>query len=58
MPFRAEIFDIMNDPIAVDLLGAVRVMMIPKYMPDLIHKLFAGIGPEFSFVFHDFKKKL
>ncbi len=56
MLFRAEIFDITNDPIAVGLLGAVRVMMIPKYMPGLVHKLFAGIGSGFSFVFHDFKK--
>jgi hypothetical protein len=35
MLFRAEIFDIKNDPIAVGLLDAVRVMMIPKYLPDL-----------------------
>ncbi len=52
MLFRAEIFDITNDPIAVGILGAVRLMMITKYLPDLIHKLYAGIGFEFSFVFH------
>jgi hypothetical protein len=56
MLFRIEIFDIMNDPIAAGLLGAVRVMMITKYLPDLVHKLYAGIRSEFSFVFHDFKK--
>ncbi len=28
-------YDITKDPIAVGLLGAVRVMMIPKYMPGL-----------------------
>ncbi len=56
MLFRAEIFDITNDPIAVGLLGSVRAMMITKYLPDLIHKLFAGIGSKFSFVFYDFKK--
>ena len=56
MLFSAEIFDVTNDPIAVSILGAVRVMMITKYLPDLAHKLYAGIGSEFSFVFHDFKK--
>ncbi len=54
--FRAEVFDVTNDPIVVGLLGAVRVMMITKYLPDLIHKLYAGIGSEFSFVFHDIDK--
>ncbi len=53
MFFRAEVFDVTNDPIAVGLLGAVRVMMITKYLTDLVHKLYAGIGSEFSFVFHD-----
>ncbi len=53
MLFGAEIFDVTNDPIAIGILGAVRVMMITKYLPDLIHKLYAGIGSEFSFVFHD-----
>ena len=50
---RAEVFDVTNDPIAVGLLGAVGVMMIMKYLADLAHKLKAGIGPEFSFLFHD-----
>ena len=53
MLFSAEIFDVTNDPIAVGILGAVRVMMITKHLPDLIHKFYAGIGSEFSFVFHD-----
>jgi len=35
------------------VFGAVRVMMITKHLPDLIHKLYAGIGAEFSFVFHN-----
>ncbi len=39
MLFSAEIFDITNDPIAVSILGAVRVMMITKHLPDLVHKL-------------------
>ncbi len=56
MLFSAEIFDVTNDPIAVGILGAVRVMMITKYLSDLIHKLYAGIGSEFSFVFHDIDK--
>jgi len=37
--FSAEIFDVTNDPIAVGILGAVRVMMITKHLPDLVHKL-------------------
>ena len=53
MFFSAEVFDITNDPIAVGLLGAVRVMMITKYLADLVHKLKAWIGSEFAFVFHD-----
>ncbi len=56
MLFRAEIFDITNDPIAVGLLGAVRVMMITKYLPDLVHKLFAGIGSKF-FLFSMISRK-
>ena len=35
------------------VLGAVRGMMITKYLADLVHKLYARIGSEFSFVFHD-----
>ncbi len=53
MLFSAKIFDVTNEPIAVGILDAVRVMMLTKYLPDLIHKLYAGIGSEFSFVFHD-----
>ncbi len=56
MLFVAEIFDVTNDPIAVSIFGAVRVMMITKYLSDLIHKLYAGIGSEFPFVFHDIDK--
>jgi len=55
--FRAEVFDVTNDPIAVGILGAVGVMMITKYLADLVHKLYAGIASEFSFVFHDINKK-
>ena len=50
---RAEAFDVTNDPIAVGLFRAVGVMMVTKYLADLVHKLYAGIGTEFSFVFHD-----
>ena len=35
------------------VFGAVRVMIITKYLVDLVHKLYAGIGAEFSFVFYD-----
>ena len=35
----AEIFDITSDAIAVGILGEIRVRMITKYLPDLIHKL-------------------
>jgi hypothetical protein len=38
MLFGAEIFDVTNDPIAVGILGSVRVMMITKHLPDLIHE--------------------
>jgi len=50
---RAEVFDVTNDPFAVDLLGAVGLMMVTKYLADLVHNLYAGIGSEFTFVFHD-----
>ena len=39
MLLRAEVFDVTNDPIAVGLLGAVGVMMIRKYLADLVHEL-------------------
>jgi len=55
VPCGAEESDVANDPVAVSLLGAVGVMMVPKYLADLVHKLEAGIGPEFFFVFHDNK---
>ena len=52
---RAKEFDVTNDPIAVGLFHAVGVMMITKYLTDLVHKLYAGIGSEFTFVFHDMR---
>ena len=55
MLLSAKIFDITNDPIAVGILGPVRIMMITKHLPDLIHKLQVGIRSEFSFVFHDIR---
>ena len=54
--FGAKEFDLANDPIAVGLFGAVGVMTITNYLADLVHKLYAGIGSEFTFVFHDINK--
>ena len=54
--FAAKEFDVTNDPIAVGLLGAVRVTMITKYLADLVHSLYAGIGSEFTVVIHDINK--
>ena len=53
MLLRAEVFDVTNDAIAVGLFRVVGVMMITKYLTDLVHKLYAGIGSVFTFVFHD-----
>ena len=50
---KAKEFDVTSDPIAVGLFHAVGVMMITKYLTDLVHKLYAGIGSVFTFVFHD-----
>jgi len=45
--FGAEIFDVTNDPIAVGILGAVRVMMITKYLPDLTISFSSGSALNF-----------
>jgi len=51
MGLAAEVMDIAEYPLAIGLLGAIRVMMIPQHFSNLIHELKPGIGTRFRLFF-------
>ena len=51
MGLAAEVMDIAEYPLAIGLLGAVGVVMIPEHLAHLIHEFEAGIRAKFRFIF-------
>jgi len=52
MGFAPMVPDIAHDPIAIGLLGAIGIVVIPQDLSNLIHEPEFRIGPEFFGIFH------